>query len=159
MGRGRRHADRLAALSFRRAPAARALAALLLAVPPVACGGGGALPTEAPPPMLALEIVSGDEQMAPVETSLRKLFVVRVKDAIGRPVPGVLVTWSVASGEGELSVKRPRTDPQGLGSALLFTGPAAGAQVVVARVEGGLEVRFRAHATSSLEGNPALLPR
>lgn len=137
----------------------RFLTALLLAVPPLACGGGGASPMEAPPSALALEIVSGDEQRAPVETSLGELFVVRVEDGAGHPVAGVLVTWSVTSGAGELSIKRPRTDPQGLASALLFMGPEAGPQVVIARIEGGPEVMFRAHATSSVEGRLAAVRR
>ena len=113
------------------------------------CGGGGGSPAAVPDPVVGLEIVDGDDQVGPVETTLSEFLLVRAVDAAGRPVADVPVFWLVVEGDGELSVKRPRTDAAGLASALLFLGEVPGEARVRARIQSGAEVVFSARATAA----------
>ena len=67
----------------------------------VACGGGSE-PSDLPGPPVALEIVSGNDQIvAPGDTTDAPL-IVRVLDQARRPVPAVAVTFHVSAGRGNL---------------------------------------------------------
>ncbi|MGH7589236.1 MAG: hypothetical protein ACRELU_11660 [Gemmatimonadota bacterium] len=98
-------------------------------------------------PDLRIAIFSGDGQRAVVGTSLSEFLVVRVSDG-SSAVEDVSVEWSVVEGGGELSLKGPRTDRNGLASAVLFVGNEPGEQVIRAGLETGQEVRFEARALS-----------
>jgi hypothetical protein len=78
------------------------LAALLPSLALLACSGDSTAP---PPPQAqpaTIESVSGHDQEGKAGLSLSDPLVVRVTDAHGRGVEGVRVTWTVASGAGEL---------------------------------------------------------
>jgi hypothetical protein len=47
---------------------------------------------------------------------------VRVLDAVGRPVPGVGVSWSVQAGGGQITAVEPTTDHTGLANAIWVLG-------------------------------------
>lgn len=112
-----------------------------------ACGGGGETgPVATAGPDLRIAIFSGDGQSAVVGTSLPEFLVVRVSAGPSEALGGVSVEWSVVQGSGELSLKGPRTDRNGLASAVLFVGDEAGEQVIRAGLESGQEVLFVAHA-------------
>ena len=97
-----------------------------------------------PDPRIA--IFSGDGQRAVVGTSLPEFLVVRVSVGPSEALSGVSVEWSVVEGGGELSLKGPRTDRNGLASAVLFVGDEPGEQVIRAGLESGQEVLFVARA-------------
>ncbi|MGH7570619.1 MAG: hypothetical protein ACREMK_02105 [Gemmatimonadota bacterium] len=119
----------------------------LLAV--LGCGSG----TEAPVSLdtsdrdLRIAVASGDHQRGPVGTSLSDLLVAQVTDEAVLPVEDVRVRWEVVEGGGALSLKRIRTDPQGLSAAVYFLGDEVGEHVVRALLENGEEARFTVLAT------------
>ncbi len=83
----------------------------------------------------ALVKVDGDEQSGPVSSALADSLVVRTTDALGNPVPGIEVTWSVGGG-GSISPVSVVSDAEGLAAAERVLGPTAGAQTAQAAVEG-----------------------
>jgi PKD repeat protein len=96
-----------------------------------------------------IEAVSGDDQVAPVGTTLPKPLVVRVTDAFGNPISGISVRWT-AEGGGSVSESVVETDEDGLASVLRTLGPVAGRQTTLAESEGlaGSPVTFASTATS-----------
>ena len=62
-----------------------------------------------------LEKISGDNQQEPPGTALENPFVVEVRDQADKPLQGVNVTFSVASGGGTLSAITAITDSNGSG--------------------------------------------
>lgn len=128
---------------------ARALVCLLavcLLAGAAACDGDRSAPAAPEEVALRLEIVSGDEQVGELGTTLDDFLVVRVTDAAGNPVRGVPVGWATVQGGGLLTVKRFLTDPEGLAAASLFLAGSAGEQRVQAEIDGGLAVTFTARA-------------
>ena len=92
-----------------------------------------------------IEPVSGDGQSAIAGSTLPDLLVVRTLDAGGRPVAGIMVTWT-ASGGGSLSAPTTVTGPDGTTGVRWTLGPAAGTQGAQATVQGatGSPVAFTA---------------
>ncbi|MHB8839104.1 MAG: Ig-like domain-containing protein [Gemmatimonadaceae bacterium] len=66
----------------------------------------------------SISIVSGDNQTVKVGTNFPLPLVVVVKDASGKPVPGALVDWSTAVGDG-----RRVTDSNGQSAAAYYLTP------------------------------------
>ena len=100
-----------------------------------ACGSDGiVLPGEGQAADIAL--VDGDAQTGPAGTTLAKALVVEVTDSRGRPVVGEEVTFTVLSGNGQLTPATDLTDADGLASASWTLGPNAGAQRVRAQATG-----------------------
>jgi Bacterial Ig domain/Bacterial Ig-like domain (group 1) len=99
--------------------------------------------------------VSGDEQTGPVNSALADSLVVRVTDALGNPVAGVEVAWTV-SGGGSISPAAVVTGADGLAAAERVLGPTAGAQSAQAAVEGftGSPVSF---THTAVPANPTAL--
>lgn len=110
----------------------------------LACDGDDVSPLGAPEGSLRVEIVSGDAQTGEVRTSLKELLVIRVTNERGRPVGDVRVVWRVVEGVGELSLKRHRTDAEGLAAAVLFLGDTPCVHIIEVEIEGGSTVRFTA---------------
>jgi len=79
--------------------------------------------------------VSGNNLSATAGTALPNPFVVVVTDASNNPVPGVPVTFAVASGGGTLSAASVVTNTQGLAPTLLL-GVTAGTNTVTATAAG-----------------------
>jgi len=110
--------------------------------------------TAAHGPAVAMTYVRGDGQRQRINTVLDSLFVVRVTDVGGNPVPGVAVAFtldSIPSGSvgHALTVVNGVTNAQGEASARLTLGSRAGRYVVHAAVSGvtGSPIRFVATAT------------
>ena len=116
------------------------------------CGGDGlTLPDDARP--ADIRIVSGDAQSAPAGASLGHALVVRVTDALSRPVEGQPVVFSIDAGGGQVAPATVATGADGQASAQWTLGAAAGQQRVQALVSGAgapaaLLVKFSASAVS-----------
>src|SRR5256886_12686449 len=78
---------------------------------------------------------------------------VLMKDAVGNPVPGVLVSWTAAGG-GSVSGATTLTDARGVAAVTRTLGGTAGSQTAQASVAGLAPVTFTATA---LAGNAATL--
>ena len=81
-------------------------------------------------------ITTGNQQTAPAGTALPIAYGVRVTDAYGNRIIGAAVTWTIASGGGLLSTGQGVTDSGGLATTQRTLGGHAGAQTVVATVQG-----------------------
>jgi len=93
--------------------------------------------------------VSGSNQTATVGTTLGQPYVVRVTDALGNPVAGVAVSWTVTQGGGAIAPDGGTTDASGEARATYTLGTTAGPQTVLASATGltGSPVTFPATAT------------
>jgi VCBS repeat-containing protein len=126
--------------------------AFALSTAAAGCGGDGiVLPNESKP--AAITVVSGNDQSAAVGVPLLKPLVVRVADALDRPVEGQAVGFTIDVGGGQISPASATTGPDGTASATWTLGGAAGQQRVKATVSGdgipaGLLVSFNATAVS-----------
>jgi hypothetical protein len=78
--------------------------------------------------------VDGDDQIGPVSSALADSLVVKATDALGNPVAGVEVMWSV-SGGGSIDPVTVVTGADGLAAAERVLGPTAGAQSAQATVD------------------------
>ena len=98
---------------------------------------------------------AGDDQTGPVSSALADSLVVQATDALGNPVAGVEVTWSV-SGGGSISPATVVTGADGRAGAERVLGPAAGAQAAQATVRGftGSPVTF---SHTAIPANPTAL--
>jgi hypothetical protein len=105
-----------------------------LAVLSIAAACGGSEPNETGPPA-ALAIASGNAQEGIAGQPLADPLVVKVTDAQGRPVSGIVVTFAVTAGGGSLLVESTQSNAEGLAEDL-FTlgGPAGDVHRVEARV-------------------------
>jgi hypothetical protein len=81
-----------------------------------------------------LEKVSGDLQTGAAGTSLGAPLIVKVTDALGSPMEGVTITWSVTGG-GNLSSTSTRTDASGQTSVTRTLGGTVGQQTTLATGE------------------------
>jgi hypothetical protein len=99
--------------------------------------------------------VDGDEQTGPVNSALADSLVVKTTDALGNPVAGVEVTWSV-SGGGLITPVTVITGANGLAAAERVLGPAAGPQSAQASVDlfTGSPVTF---THTAIPANPTVL--
>jgi VCBS repeat-containing protein len=128
------------------------LIAFGLATGASACSGDGVvLPDEAKP--AAIVIVSGDTQSAPAGAALDLPLVVKVTDALNRPVEGRAVAFTIDVGGGQVTPASASTGTDGRATASWTLGAAAGQQRVQAQVSGTdvpatLLVKFNASAVS-----------
>lgn len=90
-------------------------------LPPVSFTATGAAGAAA-----ALQLVSGDGQMARVTGALPDSLAVRALDAHGNPVPGVGVTWAVTAGGGSVGPALATTGADGVAKSAWTMGTAAG---------------------------------
>lgn len=81
-------------------------------------------------------ITGGDQQTAPAGTGLPIAYGVRVSDAFGNRVPNATVTWTVGTGGGSVSTAQETTDTTGFAATQRTLGGHAGAQTVLATVQG-----------------------
>jgi VCBS repeat-containing protein len=101
----------------------------------------------------ALDIVSGDNQTAPVGSALADSLVVKVADALGNPVAGVEVQWSAVGG-GSISPASVTTGADGLAKAERVLGSASGTQTAEAASSGLPTVSF---THTAVPANPTAL--
>jgi hypothetical protein len=69
--------------------------------------------------------ISGDGQTAPVGQTVPAPLVVEVGDALGNPVPGVVVVFAIAQGGGSVNPTSATTGADGRASTTFTTGPLA----------------------------------
>jgi plastocyanin len=124
----------------------RRLVAFIGWVAAAACSGGG--PTEPAGPPAALAKSDGDGQSWYFNNPLPVAYQVVVRDAGGRPVPGVSVSWAVTAGGGSVDPSVSTTDGDGHASATHTLGPSATSHTVTANAAGLPEVAFSASAAS-----------
>ena len=93
--------------------------------------------------------ISGDQQSAPVNTTLPNAFVVTVVTQFGTPIANVSVTWTIVSGGGALSGVTAVTDEMGNAHATYTTGPTAGQAFIRASSGNGLFTSFGVTITAS----------
>jgi hypothetical protein len=122
----------------------------------MALGGTGAATATAPFTLNAvpenangIAAVSGQDQSGPVGSTLASPLVVKVADAFGNPIQGVVVAWSVEGG-GSVSSTTTTTDESGQTSVQRTLGETAGTQRTLASVDGlaGSPVAFVHTATA-----------
>ena len=80
--------------------------------------------------------ISGDNQSGAIGEVLSSPFVVEVRDQDGTPFEGVPVMFAVTAGGGKLSATTATTDANGLTETTLTLGSTAGANTVLATVDG-----------------------
>jgi hypothetical protein len=103
-----------------------------------------------------LDIVQGDEQTAPVGTTLPDSLVVLATDAAGNPVEGVGVAWT-AEGGGSVSAPAVATAADGRAGIRRTLGPTAGQQTTLASASGvSTGAAFTATATTGAAGKITL---
>ncbi|HUH13935.1 MAG TPA: hypothetical protein VMK65_12540 [Longimicrobiales bacterium] len=132
----------------RRPRAARRPATLLPLLPLLAalaaCEARSVAPE--PPPPWHIAIVSGDLQTTSVTLPLPEPLTVRVTDDAGQPAAGIEVRWRLLEGGGLVEPHITESDAQGLATATLLLGSQPTQHLVLAEVEGGRSVTFRAYA-------------
>ena len=103
------------------------------------CGGSSSAgSTTAPPVATRITIYTGDGQTGRKDSVLSEPLCTNVLDASGHRMIGVTVTYTVATGGGQLQAPASvQTDGSGIAQSGLWTlGPAAGAQTVTASTAG-----------------------
>ena len=95
-----------------------------------------------------LEIVSGNNQSAQVNTALPNDLIVQVLDQNSDAFSGATVTFSVSPNDGSLSETSVTTDANGRASTSLTLGNMAGNYTVTASVSGLTDVTFTASAVA-----------
>ena len=125
------------------------ISALSAALLGAACSTDGTAP-EAAPADSATQLVKsgGDQQAWYFNNPLSIPYAVTARDENDLPVPGVVVTWSVASGGGSVDPPQVGTDSSGLALATHTLGPVAMSQSVTASVPGLPMLTFNATATA-----------
>ena len=93
----------------------------------------GTLP---PPTPTTLSIVSDDNQTGLTGETLADPFVVDVHDQYGDPIEGVMVTFTLLTGDGALSTETPTTDANGQAETTLTLGNEPGEYTLEVSVEG-----------------------
>lgn len=73
-----------------------------------------------------IALISGNDQSGIVGTPLAEPYVVRVTDAFGNPVAGVVVNWGVTAGGGSIAALGAFTNSSGLDSAIRTLGTIPG---------------------------------
>ena len=94
-----------------------------------------------------IRVVSGNGQIGQAGGALASPLVVQVLDDGDNPVGGVVVTWTVESGEGSVSPASAATSANGQASTTWTLGPGTGPQRVQASAPGAGSVRFEATST------------
>ena len=129
------------------------ISALSAALLGAACGTDSPAPEAAPadsvPEAVATQLVKsgGDQQAWYFNNPLSTPYAVTARSENDDPVPGVVVTWSVASGGGSVDPPQVGTDSSGLAQATHTLGPTAMSQSVTAGVPGLPTLTFNATAT------------
>lgn len=117
------------------APRLRGALSLTILVALAACGGGGTEPGGKGPTPSAVDIVSGNNQVGFVGTSLSSPLVVKVSSN-GSPLSGVTVNFAVTSGAASVSPASATTDVSGQARTNVTLGSSAGTVQITASVAG-----------------------
>jgi uncharacterized protein (TIGR03437 family) len=94
-----------------------------------------------------VNILSGNNQIAPSGTTLPQPFIVLVTDAFNNPIPGVPLTWAVVSGTMPLSNLTAITGPTGKGSATGYVASPGGTTIILKVTAGSVSATFTIQAS------------
>jgi hypothetical protein len=99
-------------------------------------------------PPASIVIYSGNGQSAAAGTALFDPLCTNVLDAAGHKLVGVVVTYTVATGGGQVATpSTPSTDASGIATSGVWTlGATIGTQTVTASSPGAGSITFSAHA-------------
>ncbi|MEO8294602.1 MAG: Ig-like domain repeat protein [Gemmatimonadota bacterium] len=99
-------------------------------------------------PATQIQMVTGNNQSAPIGTSLGTRPTVIVRDALNNPVSGVTVSFAVTGGGGSVSPGSVATNANGLADVGWTLGPSSGTNTLTASSTGlsGSPVLFSASA-------------
>ena len=112
----------------------------------LSCGGDGGGTTPPGPPVDLLK--AGDNQSWYFNNPLPTALSVTAVDVDGRPVPGVAITWAVATGDGTVTPTQSTTNASGVATTTDSIGGST-IQTVSATLTGLVgPVSFTAHATT-----------
>lgn len=105
----------------------------------VACGGSDSSSPPPPGPPSVIVKTAGDNQTADPATAVAIAPSVTVQDAQGKPVPGIVVTFSIGDGAGSVTNPTPITNSAGVATLGAWTlGPLPGASNTLVVTVGGL---------------------
>jgi alpha-tubulin suppressor-like RCC1 family protein len=110
-----------------------------------AYGQGVSFTTDPAPPPAAVEALFGNHQEGQVGHDLPDLLGVRVTDADGNPVAGVVVAWAPAAGGGSVAAAESTTNSAGVATSRWTVGPDQGEHQLMVAVD-SLTATFRATA-------------
>ncbi|MEO7354828.1 MAG: Ig-like domain-containing protein [Gemmatimonadales bacterium] len=123
----------------------RFFAAALLLVG-AACNGGTDANSD-----VVITAAGGNQQTGVLATSLPTPLSVKAVDALGAPLSGITIDWSVQSGGGSVTPASSVTNANGIATTSLTLGAAAGANTVKATLRGSsTNLTFSATATTSI---------
>jgi hypothetical protein len=125
--------------------------ATVAALAPAAFTANATLPASA-----TIAKLAGDGATGTVGVAMAESLAVRVQLAGGQVVPGVQVSWQVASGNGSIVPQASVTQADGIARARFTPGNLAGANVVTASVAGISPAQFTITGTA---GAPAALTK
>lgn len=96
----------------------------------------------------SLQIASGNNQQAPVNTQLANPLVVLVQNTAGQALPGIDIAWSVTAGGGALGSPSSASSTSGQASVTFTVGAIPGASTIRGEVQSNsaLNVAFTATA-------------
>ena len=121
----------------------------IVAVLAAACSSNGSAATTPTAPS-AIAVYNGNNQTSTVGVALFTPLAVRVTDASGAPVSGVVVTWAVTAGGGTVNPATSTTDSTGRASTVFTLGATIGAQGARASIAAiSTSASFVATATSN----------
>jgi type V secretory pathway adhesin AidA len=126
----------------------RALARCTFALVIGAALSGCSLNTDVSGPSVIVKI-TGDQQIAPVNTVLPTALGVTITTQFGERITNATVTWTIVSGGGSLSSTTTMTDDTGSAYVTYTTGPTAGQAIIRANAANGLAITFNETITSS----------
>ncbi|HEY6208925.1 MAG TPA: plastocyanin/azurin family copper-binding protein [Gemmatimonadales bacterium] len=111
----------------------------------LACGDSG---TEPPGPPAELVITGGDAQSWYFNNPLPQPLTVTAQDLSGRPVPGVVITWSVTQGGGGVNPAQSTTNASGVAATTDSVGSSTLQRVSATFTGLSGPVSFTAQATT-----------
>lgn len=122
-----------------------------------ACSSKGS--TNPPPPhTYTITKFGGDSQVGAAGTALGAVLVVYVKDERDSSVAGATVTWSAATGGGNVASGTSQTDLDGHATILRTLGPAAGFQSTTASLSGATGSPVTFTSISQIQGAFTIAP-
>ena len=105
-----------------------------------------------------VQLLGGNDQAGTAGAALPLPLRVAVLDGNGVPLQGVSVSWSVATGGGQLTDASTLTDGNGIAETLWTLGPGTGQQLVQASVELLEPVSFTASSAAGPVARLSVLP-
>ncbi len=122
-----------------------------------ACSSKGS--TNPPPPhTYTITKFGGDSQVGAAGTALGAVLVVYVKDERDSSVAGATVTWTAATGGGNVASATSQTDLDGHATIQRTLGPAAGFQTTTASLSGATGSPITFTSISQIQGAFTIAP-